>query len=148
VKRGGVSQLTDLEDLGFGRVRESDAPPDRGGPGAVHDRWRSAAPPIVESVGQPPTYVQERVGVLITVAGQPPSTDAVVDSERVEIGLVGEVERQGHTAEPDEPQVAVSLRDGAGRKTFAGGDRRAASGIADAEATREWIEPVTGCCKR
>ncbi|GMR22004.1 MAG: hypothetical protein BMS9Abin37_0327 [Acidobacteriota bacterium] len=121
-------------DLDFGCAGESDAPPDRRGPGAAHDEWRLRAPPAVESIGQPAACVQQRIGVLITVASKPASADAVVHSERVEVGLVGEVKRQGHIAEPDEPQGAVGLGDGASWETFAGGDRRAASGIADADA--------------
>ena len=121
-------------DFGFGCIRESDAPPDRGSPGAIHDGRRLTAPPVVERIDQSATCVQELVGVLTSVASKPASTDAVVHSERVEVGLVGEVERQGHLAETDEPQVAVGLRDGASWEAFPGGDRRPASGIADTEA--------------
>lgn len=91
-------------------------------------------PPVVQRVDKSAACVQEWVGVLITVASEPAGTDAVVDSERVQVGLVGEVERQRHTAEPDEPQIAVGLCDDPARETFAGGEGRAASGIADPEA--------------
>ena len=148
MQRSGISQLAHTIDLGFRCAGESDAPPDRGGPGTVDNRWRLTVPPVVEIVGQSPACVQERVGVLIAIAGKPTSTDAVVESKRVEVGLVGEVERPRHTAEPDEPQIAIGLRDDATREAFPGGECRAASGVANSEASGEWIEPVTGCGKR
>ncbi len=92
------------------------------------------APPVVQSVDQSAACVQERVGVFITVASDPAGTDSIVESERLQVGLVGEIERQGHVTEPDEPQIAVDLRDVPTRKMFASRDRRAASGIADPEA--------------
>jgi hypothetical protein len=131
---GSVSQPSDIVDLWFGDGGERDAARDRCGSGTVHDWWSLIAPPVVKSVDQPAACVQERVGVFIAVACDPAGTDAVVESERLKVGLVSEIERQGHVTEPDEPQIAVDLRDDPTRETFSGGDRRAASGIADPEA--------------
>ncbi len=131
---GGVSQPSDVVDLWFGGGGERDVARGRCGPGTVHDGWSMTAPPVVQSVDQQAAGVQKRVGVFIAVASDPAGADAIVESERVKVGLVGEIERQGHVTEPDEPQIAIDLRDDPSRKTFAPRDRRAASGIADPEA--------------
>jgi hypothetical protein len=96
----------------------------------------------VNRVGELLADRQERVTTAMQRLVEACGVDPVVEAERVEVGLLGQVKRRRRLLEADQVQVGRGGGDPPGWKPFACGGERVVGGVTDPEASRRWVEPV------
>jgi hypothetical protein len=90
-QRSGVSQVAASHVGPRRRSGEGDAARRRHATGPVDDRRRCPSPPVVERVGELLADRQQGVAAASQRPVETCSVDPVVEAERVEVGLVGQV---------------------------------------------------------
>jgi hypothetical protein len=70
------------------------------------------------------------IRLLPAIHAEAAGADAIVDTEGVEVPLMREMNRRRHGIELDEPEIALSFREDASRKTLPRGDRGTVGRIA------------------
>jgi len=93
VQDGRVGEPSGRDDIPRSSLREGDAASSgRRRSGAVDEgRW-VLLPPVVHSVRQPPTGIQQGVRIRSGAEIDPTGADAVVEAEGVEVRLMSEVQ--------------------------------------------------------
>jgi hypothetical protein len=88
------------------------------------------------------TDLQQRVADTGQRLVEACGVEQVVEAERVEVGLVGQVERRRWAGEADQLQIRRGGVDAPGREPFACYGDGVVGGVADPEAAGGWVEPV------
>src|SRR5882724_411914 len=100
VEGGGVAQRSSVDDPGRRLPSEGNIAASAGcRPGAVDEGWRRLVPPVVDGVGEAAGDVEQGVRVGASAEQDPAGADAVVETEGIEVGLVGEVQGGTHLAQ-------------------------------------------------